>query len=661
MRIKIKPVLYESEKMNGLECANAVAGLDLAKKTIDDLYTKYAGDSQIFAKMHNYVCYRLPNMIEEMKRTDDERRMRNEFLSTEQDAFISTFLNDNRYFYCQQTDRYFYYNGANYTLKSEDDVLHHILTSITKECNVLIPRKPQTKVYIMKRIKECNPLKSIPESATIQSVLDALYPTMFQTKSAAKYFLTVLGDHLVKDSTHAYFTTPKAKEFLREVGAISQSLFGVNATASFKYKYHSHPFRSIRLVQMNDTVGVESVWRPISQLKMMDLLCVAAHYSGRYESADQYLETYSDDAELAKYATHFRWKTNADVVSEFVAEYLRVSDDPSHKITDATMEYLWKKYLKEHQFPAVLGAQGFLSALTEAFPGKYDKDSSSFVGFSSSHSGMIDRFQRFWADCIVVDESDTLAEYEIDELVMMYREHYLAKLPSQENQSISERRIAQADQPNVSRITDAQMLDLIRFYTEVEIIDNKFVQGVKSAVWDKQEELKLFFVELVRFAEENDDRSISFYDAYLKYQRFCRGRGKKTGEPRARSYSGQDQDIKSFPGQDIKSFHGQDQRSFTGNGQDIKSFTGNGQDIKSFTPPEQSFITRAFVDNQGFTESGGRGKSAIFRRVSEGDSYENDKPSAKRKPTQMVSKNYFEKYIYELFEPDMIQDGKLVF
>jgi hypothetical protein len=250
---------------------------------------------------------------------------------------------------------------------------------------------------------------------------------------------------------------------------------------------------------------------------------------------------------------------------------------------------------------------------------------------------MIDRFQRFWSECIVVNESDTLAEYEIDELVMMYREQYNPCSFGRQSG------ISQDVNNGGSRVTDAQMLDLIRFYTDVEIIDNKFVQGVKSAIWDKQEELKLFFVELVRTAEENDDRAVSFYDAYLKYQRFCRGRGKKTGEPRrARSNSGQDQDPRSFPSQDIK------------------SFTGNGQDIKSFTPPENSFITRAFADNQGFTESGGRGKSA--ERVSEGDSCENDKPTTtKRKPTQMVSKNYFEKYIYELFEPDMIQDGKLVF
>ena len=192
---------FVSEELNSREAANT-AGLDVATKTIERLYSKYADDTQIFAKMHNYICFRLPALIEEMKRTGDERRLRNEYLSTEQDSFICSFLNDNQYYYCPQTELYFHYNGRHYATKREDDVLHHILTSITKECNALIPRKPQTKVYIMKRIKEMNPLKSIPESATIQSVLDSLCPAIFSTKPAAKYFLTVLGDNLLKILRH---------------------------------------------------------------------------------------------------------------------------------------------------------------------------------------------------------------------------------------------------------------------------------------------------------------------------------------------------------------------------------------------------------------------------------------------------------------------------
>lgn len=496
---------FSLEELNSREVNTA--GLDVATKTIERLYSKYADDPQIFSKMHNYVCFRLPALIEEMKRAGEERRLRNEYLSTEQDSFICSFLNDNQYYYCPQTELYFHYNGRNYATKREDDVLHHILTSITKECNVLIPRKPQTKVYIMKRIKDRNPLKSIPESSTIQYVLDSLCPAIFSTKSAAKYFLTVLGDNLLKktdEMTHAYFTTPKAKEFLREVATISQSLFGGSATSAFKYKYHYHAFKTIRLVQMNNTAGVEPIWRPILQLRAIDLLCVAAHYSERYESADQYLEMYSNDADLVKYATHFRWKTAKDVVAEFAAEYFRASDDNENKITDATMEYLWRKYLKERQFPAVLGSQGFLSTAIEYFPGKHDADANCFRGLVSSHSGVIDKFQRFWKECVVVDKTDPLAEYEVDELVMLYR-HWSKNSGSSSCLQES--------------ITESQMLELIRYYQDVEIIDNKFVQGVKSVLWDKQQDLKGFFSEFCKVTEREE---ISFYDAYTAYQSFCK-------------------------------------------------------------------------------------------------------------------------------------------
>ena len=54
----------------------------------------------------------------------------------------------------------------------------------------------------MKRIKDNNLLKSVPESTTIQGVLDALYPCLFESKTEAKYFLCILGDALLKKNTN---------------------------------------------------------------------------------------------------------------------------------------------------------------------------------------------------------------------------------------------------------------------------------------------------------------------------------------------------------------------------------------------------------------------------------------------------------------------------
>ncbi len=549
---------------------------DLAYRAIDELYAKYAHDDQLFAKMHNYVCFRLPTVIENMKRVNDERRKRNEQLSEEQDAFIQAFLTNNQYFYCHQTDRFFFYNKLNYSACREDDVLHHILTTITREWPSLIPRKPQTKVYIMKRVKETPLFQTIPESATIQSVMDALSPALFNSKSEVKYFLTVLGDHLLKktdDTNHSYFASTKSKLFLRELATAGQSLFGVHPTGLFKHKYHGHGYKTIRLIKLHDTVGVESIWRPILNKHVLDIFCVATHYSHRYSSADQYLDHHADDVELVQYALYFRGKTAKDVVQAFMQHCMVVKGVPgadgthlptasssssssSHSGEDVmatsemtslvsvlpaqSVDYLWRKFLRDKALPHVLTTATVLELLeTDLLASHYDREKNLFRGISSPFLNAVHQFNRFWEMTMrPLDKATTTAaanahkpnstenllpEYEIDEIVMMYREW------------------CGANYSNTFRINDAQMLDLIRTYKPVEIVDDKYVRGVECTLWDKPRELHEFFAALTQQHRSQlqtsittrapgtagavlteDPRLLSIYDAYAKYQEWVK-------------------------------------------------------------------------------------------------------------------------------------------
>lgn len=513
---------------NSLNIAGGGAGMEpveMANNIIAELYHKYGNDPNVFAKMHNYICFRLPGIVDEMKRTSDERRFRNELLSSEQDSFICAFLNNNQYFFCPQTDRYFYYNRVHYSLCKEDDILHHILTTITKECHMLMPRKPQTKVYIMKRVKESNPLKSIPESTTIQYVLDLLCPTIFQTKSEAKYFLTILGDHLLKkidDLTHSYFAPGKSKDFLREIAIAGQTLFGINATGLFKHKYHGHEYQTIRLIKMNESVGVEAVWRPILQNNMIDILCVSAHYSARYESADQYLDNYSDDQELIKYATHFRGKNARDMVSDFIREYIVYNKGGSGSggvLTNATMEYLFRKYLKDNKLPSVLSPSAFMELIQEMMSSNYDPERRGFFNATSVHLLGYIQFSSFWKNyivCLSEGESNPLAEYELDEIGMLFRKY-----------NTLERGTVQ-----VARITDSQLLEIIQtYYPSVEIVDEKYLQGIKCTMWNKVEELNTFFdvlrqellyIEATNGSKPSNTHCVSIYNAYSRYQKYAK-------------------------------------------------------------------------------------------------------------------------------------------
>jgi hypothetical protein len=164
---------------------------------IDDLFQKYENNPYIFFKIHNYICNLLPNILDKKNSSHEESIQRIEILSQEQNMFIESFLNTNKYFYLASTEKFFYYDGEHYQIYNEDDILYNVLSSISKE-RTLHSWKQQTKVYIMKRIKQNNLLKSIPESETIQYVLDSLCPAFFTDKVEAKYFLTILGDNILK-------------------------------------------------------------------------------------------------------------------------------------------------------------------------------------------------------------------------------------------------------------------------------------------------------------------------------------------------------------------------------------------------------------------------------------------------------------------------------
>ena len=79
----------------------------------------------------------------------------------------------------------------------------------------------------MKNIKEQSLFNIVPESITIQNVINSLYPILFSSKYAAKYFLTVIGDNILKkNNNHIHFVPLYSKIFIRELNNLSQTMTG---------------------------------------------------------------------------------------------------------------------------------------------------------------------------------------------------------------------------------------------------------------------------------------------------------------------------------------------------------------------------------------------------------------------------------------------------
>ena len=62
--------------------------------------------------------------------------------------------------------------------------------------------KHKTKLNIIKQIRERSLFTCIPETDTIQDILYNLYPAIFTSKNCAKYFLTIIGDNILKKNQH---------------------------------------------------------------------------------------------------------------------------------------------------------------------------------------------------------------------------------------------------------------------------------------------------------------------------------------------------------------------------------------------------------------------------------------------------------------------------
>lgn len=495
--------------------------------TINELYQKYESDPYMISKITSYICTQLPNICENIKLTHYQRALRMEELNTEQDSFIQSFLTNNQYFYASATDKYFFYDGIQYQIISEDDILHKVLSTISNGRN-LMSWKQRTKINIMKRIRENSLIQTIPESETIQTVLDALCPSIFATRNEAKYFLTIVGDNIRRKNTNLIHYIPQtAKNFLRELNSASQFVLGVSLFQTFKHKFHEHTYSECRLVNINDIVKQDSSWTNLISQHALDIICVACHYSSRYESSDDYLLKHSHDMDLTMSACYLKDKSQVDIVDRFITSYLdihkssvdvanvNIIDTQSIRGTQITwknMQYLWKHYLDMCGLPSVMFLLTFKTILTDKLMMYYNKDHDTFIGICSKHLPAIQTFLSFWDETIITDETET--EFEIDEVVTLFR------------------RWCELNRQTVTTLNDKQILDIIAyFFPAVDIERDKYLAGIRCSMWDKQLDIHIALDSMKGALRETHavterslspsvNRNIAIYDAYIFYCKY---------------------------------------------------------------------------------------------------------------------------------------------
>uniref|UniRef100_A0A6C0EZB2 Uncharacterized protein n=1 Tax=viral metagenome TaxID=1070528 RepID=A0A6C0EZB2_9ZZZZ len=466
---------------------------------IQELFQKYENDSYMAQRLHFHVTSILPSTLENESKNHEKRVLRNHFLTNEQQVFIQVFLSKNQYFYLPNNNCFYQYNGQKYSAVREDDIQYQLLSSISND-RTLMQWKYKTKINIIKQIKDRHLFseKFKPETDTIQHILKLLCSTLFTTKNQVKYFLTIIGDNILKKSSNLIFLTkPKTKKTIVELENIAYITIGIqNITHNLVTKYHeNYNYENCRLLKIRDNIDAD-IWKDILRQNGLDLLCVAAHYSNRYGSSENFMNHNTDES-LNNYTLYLKNNNINSIVDNFcknsidnVVSTNTIDNDTSitptlipaptpapttpskFSINWKNMHYMWKQYISANSLPNMMYSSALKILLTERL--QYDSAADTFYNVTSKYLPVVSDFIRFWEKNIIVsvtqpNEFDN--EFEIDELCDLFKKWAYNK----SNNCCSSGTIGEHD-----------VLKIIKhFFPTIEIIEKKYVLNVSCILWDK--------------------------------------------------------------------------------------------------------------------------------------------------------------------------------
>lgn len=393
-------------------------------------------------------------------------------------------FNSNNMIYFNKTSKIYYnYIDNNYLLLNEDNMLHHILYFISnfkqQDHIIDLSLKNNIKQKILKSIKENSVYDTIPDTDTIQKVLNICVPTIFDRKEYAKIFLLSLGSIILKkqnDQKTVIFMRNQIKPFLNEINKYISMYFSNNNVFNiFKFKYTQDHVSSVdKLVIPCKSFNMDMFSFP--EQFYVNLICVCIYYSNRYDSVDNYLQSVIEDVtHVEKCVNYFQHSTKESVTQYFADKYFIKNANES--MEQKELLFLWKQYVEqEDMFVHVFTShQDFLINLFETLNQTYDESNSNnrLQGYYSMEIPTIQLFRAFWDKYFIYCEDEYY--FEISEILHLFHQAHKQK------------------KTNLSETTIKLILQL--YYDTHTINKGKIIHNLKCTFWDKQKEIDDFITK----------------------------------------------------------------------------------------------------------------------------------------------------------------------
>ena len=428
---------------------------------LDELINKYSKNEYIMNRLSNYMENTLHSLLENADKNNVERAKRKEELTNNSDDFTNKFLLVNSYYYCTHNELFMYYDKIHFIADSEDNIIHKIITDINKNPE-LLQWKHKIKLNIIKRTKERSPLQTIPESKTIQFVLNLLQP-IFNSRNHIKYFLTVIGDLLHSKSKNYFICSLPLKDILNELNIQINTYIGsINIFNNIKYKIYEHTLENCRLLYIDDSMNKIKIPNNFSKY-IVDIICVASHYSSRYKNSDTFLDK-CNQQNLIDHSYYLNNNSSENIVDNFISKY--ITECQSSIINNKNMIFIWKKFLKENKLPNIL----FHDSLMKILKTKLTYEDDCFKNVTSMILPVVVDFKQFWDTNICEDVGNN---YDLDEISGLFK-------------TINKK---------YSGVEDGFFLELIHYlYPNIAVDENKYILNIKCVIWDKKQEVNDYII-----------------------------------------------------------------------------------------------------------------------------------------------------------------------
>lgn len=476
---------------------------------ISELFEQYKENKEVIQKMNNYINTLLPRYLE--KYCKNHKNNSNDQIKQKCNVFIEDFINKNQYYYISNAEFFISYDGHNYKIVNEDIIQYEVLSKITNE-KTLIEWKQKIKETIIEKIKKNNIMDAVPESFTIQNIISRFTPIIFESKNHAKFFLTVIGDILLKKNTKydkntfedLYLIDSYAKSFVKELSHHIHNFFPYALTINDIITVNlDDELSKYFLLKINKNVEIKELWNKLFVPHIIDLIVVSCHYSHRFKSATNFLTDHCRNMNLVEHSLFLRNNSKDSIYNKFIMNF-EISKDFTYSMIE--FSFFWKLFLKDNNLPCDLFKDVFENDMISEkyiYENCIDKSKGKLeinlknLNFSDNYTF----FCNFWDENVTYKVGDD-NEYEIGELCDLYYENI-------ENMQASKK----------YRISEEDMLDIIRhFYPSTQIENNKTILNITCKTWDKSISIIDSIQKLkIKLFSECETNPITFYSAYKFY------------------------------------------------------------------------------------------------------------------------------------------------